>query len=184
MNTPPPQHVKNPKNRQKSSQHGAPTLPPPESTQPSRSLLSRCYSRHQRLLPISIQPALIAAETAVTIDQRPLHERVWEVEREREHKLRLLQAEREKQEGTTFAPPPLGRVSERLARDARPPVAAAAATAAAAVVATATTAATAVAAGGTEWGVVGGGRGMSRLKQQAMWARERRRKRVQEHEEV
>ena len=133
-----------------------------------------------RFLFIPIQPALIATETAVTVDQRPLHERVWEVEREREHKLRLLQAEREKQEGTTFAPPPLGRVSERLARDARPPVAAAAAAAATAAVAA--TAATAVAAGETRWGA--GGKGMSRLKQQSMWARDRRRKRIQEHEEV
>jgi len=104
-------------------------------------------------------------------DQRPLHQRVWEVEREREHKLRLLVAEKEEREGVTFAPPPLGRVSERLvSRDTR----------------------SAAAAGG-ENGMLegdddgGGGRGgrlARRLQEQAMWARERRRLRVQAHEEV
>lgn len=94
-------------------------------------------------------------------DQRPLHQRVWEVEREREHKLRLLLADKEKREGATFAPPPLGRVSERLvARD------------------------NAWEGGGGDGGGAGGGRLASRLQEQAMWARERRRLRVQEHEEV
>lgn len=69
------------------------------------------------------QPALSIAEAGTSIERRPLHQRVWEVERQREHKLRLLQAEREEREGATFAPPPLGRVSERLARAARPEVA-------------------------------------------------------------
>lgn len=96
-------------------------------------------------------------------DQRPLHQRVWEVEREREHKLRLLLADKEEREGATFAPPPLGRVSERLVtRDS------------------------------SAWEDGGGGGGgdggrsrlASRLQEQAMWARERRRLRVQEHEEV
>lgn len=88
-------------------------------------------------------------------DQRPLHQRVWEVEREREHKLRLLQADKEEREGATFAPPPLGRVSERLA----------------------------IRENAWEGGGCGG-RLARRLQQQAMWARERRRLRVQEHEEV
>lgn len=101
-------------------------------------------------------------------DQRPLHQRVWEVEREREHKLRLLLADKEEREGATFAPPPLGRVSERLVtRD------------------------NAWEDGGGGGGGIGGGGGgggggrlASRLQEQAMWARERRRLRVQEHEEV
>lgn len=76
---------------------------------------------------------------------------MWEVEREREHKLRLLQADKEEREGATFAPPPLGRVSERLARETRP---------------------------------LDGGGVAARLQEQAMWARERRRLRLQEHEEV
>lgn len=96
-------------------------------------------------------------------DHRPLHQRVWEVEREREHKLRLLVADKEEREGATFAPPPMGRVSERLA-DTRPP-------------------ACAGEGGGGACGEAGG-RSATRLQEQAMWARERRRLRVQEHEEV
>ena len=117
------------------------------------------------------QPTLAAAgsctpEAAVAVaraaDQRPLHQRVWEVEREREHKLRVLLADKEEREGATFAPPPLGRISERLvtrdnAWDG---------------------------GGGGGGGGNGGGRLASRLQEQAMWARERRRLRVQEHEEV
>lgn len=102
------------------------------------------------------------------VDQRPLHQRVWEVEREREHRLRLLVAEKEERDGVTFAPPPLGRVSERLvSRDARSAVAAA--------------------ESGIWEGDGGGGRRgrlITRLQEQAMWARERRRLRVQAHEEV
>lgn len=90
--------------------------------------------------------------------QRPLHERVWEVERERQHNLRLLQADKDEREGVTFAPPPLGRVSQRLLRKA-----------------------------GAGEGEGKGGSGVAtvtRLQEQASLARERRRLRLQEHEEV
>ncbi|CAN0037293.1 unnamed protein product, partial [Choristocarpus tenellus] len=52
--------------------------------------------------------------------RRPLHERVWEIERERRQRLQVLAAELDEEDGATFAPA-LGRLSERLARDARPP---------------------------------------------------------------
>eukprot|EP00903_Cladosiphon_okamuranus_P005531 g5509.t1 len=128
--------------------------------------LAHHHLEKEALRECTFQPTLKAAGSctggaAVAVarasDQRPLHQRVWEVEREREHKLRLLLADKEEREGATFAPPPLGRVSERLAtRD-------------------------------NAWeGGGGGGRGRlaSRLQEQAMWARERRRLRVQEHEEA
>lgn len=108
------------------------------------------------------QPTLNTTGAVPVTDHRPLHQRVWEVEREREHKLRLLVADKEEREGATFAPPPMGRVSERLA-DTRP--------------------AFAGEGGGGACGE-GGGRSATRLQEQAMWARERRRLRVQEHEEV
>ncbi|CBJ29035.1 hypothetical protein Esi_0133_0021 [Ectocarpus siliculosus] len=108
------------------------------------------------------EPTLNTTGAVPAADHRPLHQRVWEVEREREHKLRLLVADKEEREGATFAPPPMGRVSERLA-DTRPAF-----------------------AGGGGGGACGEGVGRSatRLQEQAMWARERRRLRVQEHEEA
>lgn len=84
---------------------------------------------------------------------------MWEVEREREYKLRLLQADKEEREGATFAPPPLGRVSQKLARDTKP---------------------VGAAAGSGAWD----GGAAARLKGQAVWASERRQLRLQEHEEV
>ncbi|CAN0387523.1 unnamed protein product, partial [Ectocarpus sp. 8 AP-2014] len=107
-------------------------------------------------------PTLNTTGTVPVADHRPLHQRVWEVEREREHNLRLLVADKEEREGATFAPPPMGRVSERLA-DTGPAF-----------------------AGGGGGGACGEGVGRSatRLQEQAMWARERRRLRVQEHEEA
>lgn len=66
----------------------------------------------------SPQPA-INSSLVGPVERRPLHERVWEIERRREDKLRLLQADKEEREGATFAPLPLGRVSERLARRGR-----------------------------------------------------------------
>ncbi|CAM9186727.1 unnamed protein product, partial [Ectocarpus sp. 12 AP-2014] len=107
-------------------------------------------------------PTLNTVGAVPVADHRPLHQRVWEVEREREHKLRLLVADKEEREGATFAPPPMGRVSERLA-DTRPALAGE--------------------GGGGACGE-GVGRSATRLQEQAMWARERRRLRVQEHEEA
>ncbi|CAM9729952.1 unnamed protein product [Scytosiphon promiscuus] len=75
--------------------------------------------------------------------------------------------DKEEREGATFAPPPLGRISERLAaRDST------------------STAARGAPGEGGAWGAAEGRRLGTRLQQQAMWARERRRLRVQEHEEA
>lgn len=73
----------------------------------------------------------------------------------------MLQADKEEREGATFAPPPLGRVSERLARGSRP--------------------ASAVAMGltATSW------EGLDpRFETEKTRASERRRQRLREHEEV
>lgn len=117
---------------------------------------------------LPVQPTLTTpTAAAAAADPRPLHQRVWEVEREREHKLRLLLAEKEEREGATFAPPPLGRVSEKLAaRDST------------------STVAGGRGGEGEVLGPDGGRRLATRLQEQAMWARERRRLRIQEHEEV
>jgi hypothetical protein len=50
----------------------------------------------------------------------PLHERVWEVQREKEHRLRALEAERAEREGYSFTPA-IPHSSARLAHYARPP---------------------------------------------------------------
>eukprot|EP00752_Nemacystus_decipiens_P011160 g9916.t1 len=131
--------------------------------------LAHHHLEKEVLRECTFQPTLAAAgsctgEAAVAVakaaDQRPLHQRVWEVEREREHKLRQLLADKEEREGATFAPPPLGRVSERLVtRDN-------------------------AWEGGGGGGGGSGGRLAGRLQEQAMWARERRRLRLQEHEEA
>lgn len=139
--------------------HFPSSLPRDNQSEPSRLP----YHRIQPLPPTWLQQPTLNTTGAVPVaDHRPLHQRVWEVEREREHRLRLLVADKEKREGATFAPPPMGRVSERLA-DTRP--------------------AFAGEGGGGPCGE-GGGRSATRLQEQAMWARERRRLRVQEHEEV
>lgn len=64
------------------------------------------------------QPELTAVSPAVP-GQRPIHQRIWEIERRREQNLRLLRAEKEEREATTFAPPPLSRMSNKLTRDSR-----------------------------------------------------------------
>lgn len=76
------------------------------------------YHSYASRAPLSLQPVLTAIST-VRSGQRPLHERVWEVERQRESNLRRLQADKEEREGGPFAPVPLGRISEKLARDLR-----------------------------------------------------------------
>ncbi|CAM9754008.1 unnamed protein product, partial [Ectocarpus sp. 13 AM-2016] len=124
--------------------------------------LAHHHLEKEALRECTFQPTVNTTGAVPVADHRPLHQRVWEVEREREHKLRLLAADKEEREGATFAPPPMGRVSERLA-DTRPAF---------------------VGEGGGGACREGGGRSATRLQEQAMWARERRRLRVQEHEEA
>ncbi|CAM9623371.1 unnamed protein product, partial [Ectocarpus sp. 12 AP-2014] len=124
--------------------------------------LAHHHLEKEALRECTFQPTVNTTGAVPVADHRPLHQRVWEVEREREHKLRLLAADKEEREGATFAPPPMGRVSERLA-DTRPAFAG---------------------EGGGGACREGGGRSATRLQEQAMWARERRRLRVQEHEEA
>ncbi|CAM9880482.1 unnamed protein product, partial [Discosporangium mesarthrocarpum] len=52
--------------------------------------------------------------------RQPLYKRVWEVERERQCRVEELRTRWEEEEGATFSPT-LGRLSQKLAREARPP---------------------------------------------------------------
>ncbi|CAM9684559.1 unnamed protein product, partial [Chrysoparadoxa australica] len=85
--------------------------------------LAAIHLDQAQLRDLSFQPSL-PSSSGKSRGQRfgaesvPLHERVWEVQRQREHNMRVLQVEQEAREGLTFVPQ-ISKVSQRIARKDR-----------------------------------------------------------------